>query len=172
MEISSLMRFLRFDEQDLRYNRVGQLSERQRRRLQAQAQRTLLIGGACFIILTILASLLLFLGLQDDSFILNVLGGFIVMLNAILIGSFARHLLRLRADQRSGVVRVARGPLNRVIRPVGRIGNYSLRVGDTEFTVSKDLFKLFHHQQRYALYSTPYTAQLLSAEQLMEDEST
>ncbi len=168
----ALMPLLRFDADDLRHNRAGQLSARQQQRLRAQAQRALLSGAALFFALTIVASVLLFWGLQNDSFILNVLGGFVVMLNAILIGLFARHFLRLQADQRAGVVRVARGPLLRVIRPVGRVGNYSLRVGDSEFTVNKEVFKLFRHQHIYVLYSAPNTRQLLAAEWLDSGEET
>lgn len=157
---------MRFDEADLAANRAGKLSAAQQNRLRQMQQRTLLIGGVLFFFFTLIATTLLFAGANNAAPILSLIGALVVVCNAISIGMFGRQWMRLAADLRRGTVVAVQGPLERVIRPMGRTANYVLRIEKIHFPVSKDVFKNFRHEQGYILYSAPYAHVLLSAEPL------
>lgn len=164
MTQTALAQALRFTPEDLSANRAGKLSPAQLahlRRLQGRAMRW---AGAGFGLFVLVATGFLFLGVQQNSGIATLTGMFITVLNAISMGMFARHYMRLHADLESGAVEQLQGKLERIIRPLGRVNNYVLRVAGVDFGVTKDLFKLFEHQAPYTLYRTAHTHLLLSAE--------
>jgi uncharacterized membrane protein len=113
---------------------------------------------------SIVASLLIYSGGQDGNAILTLIGIIITVLSAALTGVIARHWLRLSADIQADRVVAVEGEAERVIKPISQtVINYMIRVGETEFYVSKEAFDVFDHRGRYTLYRTPYTAILLSA---------
>lgn len=149
---------------DLAANREGQLGPQQHARLQRLQQRTLSVGAAVFFTLAFLATLLIFQGQQSASPLLSAGGVLITLINAIIVGTFARQYMRLGRDLRENAVEVLRGPLERVVQAGRRMNNYVLRIEGVEFAVKKDVFKRFTHEAPYALYRTRYARVLLAAE--------
>ena len=170
--LSALMTEMGFDKQDLQANRAGKLSSRQIARLQALQRRALLIGAIFFFSLALLATLFIFMGQQNESLVLSLIGMLMTICNAIGTGFFARQWMRLAADLRSGTCMAVRGPLERVIRPNGQINQFVLRISPAEFSVRKEIFKQFRHDKAYALYYTRHAWLLLCAEGLSGGDPT
>ncbi len=166
-QVPTLYDALAFSKDDLAHNRAAALSPAQRNRLKAQATRTLWVGGVLFLALAFAATLCFFGAQQNHSPILFLIGVFLTMCNALLLGYSARQWLRLTADLRDEApVQCVEGSVERVVRPYGRVSNYVLRVGERAFSVEKETFKAFTHQARYRLYYTAHTSALLAAERL------
>lgn len=162
-----LMRLLNFAPDDLIANRAGNMSELQRYTLRVRRRRAIIIGLAIIFTVAFIASLLIFLGAQRDSLILRFIGIGLALCNVMLGWVFARHWIRLTTDIRTGHVQTARGPLERVIKPVNRrVMNYMIRVESAEVFVPKEAFDVFAHRISYALYRAPATGMLLAAERL------
>lgn len=164
--VESLMPALGFHSGDLAANRAGRLSEDQHGRLRAMRLRSGLIGGGLFLLFALIATGLLFVAQQHDTPILGLVGLLVTVANVIIVGMFGRGWMRLSADLRRGNVAATSGPMERVLRPAGRLHNYALRINGVEFVVNKETFKLFRHEIPYTLYSTPYSHILLAAEPL------
>lgn len=165
--LSTLMEALRFDAAALALNRRQLLSDDQRSRLQKVQQRTLLIAGGIFILLAFVAALTIYMGQRNQQIFLSAVGVGVTMLNAVMIGFTARSYLRLAADLREQQpVIIHEGLLKRVLRPNGQVNNYVLQLGTREFSVDKDTFRQFRHEQLYAFYATQHANVLLSAEAL------
>lgn len=162
--VEELMPFMSFDEDDLQHNRAGKLGDNQRQRLQSLQLRTILIGAGGFFGFALLATTFLFFGQDNNSLILNLLGIFTTILNAIFIGMFGRQWMRLRADLYDNAVDVIQGKMERVVRPDSRMNNFLLRIEGEEFYIKKDLFRLFRHEVNYTLYRAPHSRVLLAAE--------
>ena len=162
----ALMRALGFTADDLAANRAGQLSEMQLYWLRVRRRRSIFTGLIIILVLVFIASLFIFLGQREGgSIILAFIGIGLMLCNAALVGVFARHWLRLSADLREKSVQTTTGPLERVIKPVGRrVLNYAIRVDDIELFVSKEVFDIFVHQAPYTIYRASYTGALLSVE--------
>lgn len=158
------MPVMNFDTADITANRQGDLSARQQQRLHRMRRRAIVIGGALFFLLAFIATLLMFIGQQNGTWVLGFLGVLVTVCNAILMGMFGRHYMRLSADLRSGNVERISGEMNRVVRPIGKVNNYHLRVNEVDFVVDKDTFKLFRHEHAYHLYRARRSGILLSAE--------
>jgi len=163
----ALAEALGFNAEDLQANRQGQFSAAQHARLAQQQRRALQWGALAFLAFVVLATFFLYIGQTQGAGVAVLVGMGITTLNALSLGLLGRHVMRLRADQQAEVA-MLRGPLERVIRPDRRVGNYALRLQGQEWVVTKEQFKPFEHQATYALYFTRHTRQLLSAERLEE----
>ncbi|TVR23752.1 MAG: hypothetical protein EA396_02715 [Anaerolineaceae bacterium] len=161
--IEEIQSALRFTPDDLPLNRDGRLSEWQIYHLRVRRRRSILLGVGLVLALAFVATLFIYAG----GFIRLLIGVGITLCMAFLLASFAGHWMRLTADIRSGQALKREGQLQRVILPVTRrVHNYALRIDDQQFMVSKYVLDLFEHQAHYALYFTPHTAQIISAEML------
>lgn len=162
--VEELMPVIGFDERDLKANQQGTLSDRQQARLQRLRNRAIIIGGVLFWVFALVATFFFFMGVQNQSGVLSFLGITITICNVILMGMFGRQYMRLSADLRGDGVETISGQMNRVVRPIGNISNYHLRIDEVDFAVDKDTFKLFRHEQFYHLYRARKSGILLSAE--------
>ncbi|MEM9953720.1 MAG: hypothetical protein AAF846_19075 [Chloroflexota bacterium] len=161
---TQLMQPLQFDQNDLQANRDGLLSDNQRERLQSLQVRALSVGLGGFFGFALLATIFLFFGSENGFIIMTLIGMFITIVNAIFVGMFARQYMRLRADLHDGDIEVISGEMERVVKADGRMNNFLLRVGDDEFYVKKDLFRLFRHEVHYHIYRAKHSRVLLAAE--------
>lgn len=157
-----------FTQADLEANRAGNLSESQAARLKAMRRRNSLIGTGLFFLFVFIATLLIFLGQMNQNAILSAIGGLLTVLNAVMIGMFARSYLRLSADLNDGNVQILSGQLERILRRGRQGDSYLLRINAVSIYVSKDIFLQFKHEASYHLYRTAHSHLLLSAEALPE----
>lgn len=162
--MNTLMEHLNFTPDDLANNRQKTLSATQQETLNRQKTRVLMIGGAIFWGLAVVATIFLYIGQRENSLIMGGVGAIVTLCNATLIGLFARHWMRLNADLRSGAVVSVSGTLERIIRAYGRANNFVVGIQDQRFSVNKETFKAFKHNHPYTLYYTRHTHTLLSAE--------
>lgn len=162
--VDALMPVLNFTDDDLRANREGHLSERQHYRLLSLRRRSIQIGVGTLVTLIFITTTVLYLGWLNSSTILNVLGTGLIVINAVMVGMFGRHWMRLTGDLNKREVAIVEGAMERVVRPQRRVNSYLLRIGDAEFSVNKDTFRLFRHETPYRLYVAPYANILLAAE--------
>lgn len=155
-----------FTEADLCANREGKLSQAQYEHLQKRKTRILLIGFGAFLILTILATLFLFMGSRPNhSSILSIIGIGLTICNALVVGIFFRGWLRLNADSNTETIIAIQGEVERVLKPLNRrVMTYIIRIHDIEVFVNKDVFIAFAPQGEYTIYRTRYSGILLSAE--------
>jgi hypothetical protein len=158
------MQALGFTPEDLQANQQGVLGINQMEHLRGLQTRTLLLGFAVFMLFTLLATTFLFLGQQNHTVILTLMGIFSTILNALAAGLFGRQWMRLSADLRGGAVESLDGTMERVVRTEGRMSNFVLRIAGEQFAVKKDLFRLFRHEIRYRIYRAPHSGTLLGAE--------
>lgn len=163
---ADLMPALQFSAADLDANRAGNIGDDQIARLAAAQQRTLLIGFGVFLVFTILATAMLFIGTLNGAMVFTFGGILFTILNAITLGMFGRQWMRLRVDLRQGQVEAITGKLERVVRAGRRINNFVLRITDEEFYVKKDTFNLVRQDVRYRFYRAPHSKILLAAEPL------
>lgn len=161
----SLAEALCFNAEDVQANRQGQLSSAQRARLSQQQRRAVQWGALAFVVFVVLATAFLYLGQVQGAGVATLTGMLITTLNAAAMGLLGRHIMRLRADQQAGVVTLC-GPLERILRPDRRVGNYALRLQGQEWIVTREQFKSFVHEATYAFYVTRHTRQILSVERL------
>jgi hypothetical protein len=167
MANTELMSLLQFNEDELETNRQGRLSEMQEYRLRLRLRRSIAIGIGFILIMSLIATILIFLGSQEESPILTVIGVGVTICGAAITGVFARYWLRLNADIQQGKVSEVAGELERIVKPINRrVMTYLLRVDQAEFVVAKETFKVFKHGEAYRLYRAPYTGTLLSAEEI------
>jgi hypothetical protein len=164
MSQADLRQALKFTTEDLSANQRGALSPAQSAYLRGLQKRAVQWTAVVFVLFVLLATGFLFLGVQQNSGIATFIGMFITTLNAISMGIFARHYMRLRADLLGEKVEQLEGELTRIIRPLGQVNNYVVRVAGIDFGMTKDLFKHFEHQAHYVFYRTPHSHLLLSAE--------
>ena len=161
---TELMQPMGFTPDDLEANHNGQLGTQQRQRLQAMQKRTLLIGGLGFIVIGVIAATFLYFAQVNDSLVLQWIGIFLTLINALFIGMYGRQWMLLNADIRNADVEVITGLMERVVQADSRMSNFLLRVNGNDFHVKKELFKLFRHEVPYRLYRTPHAKILLAAE--------
>jgi hypothetical protein len=162
---ADLMAALGFTEQDLTANREDHLSDAQEARLRRGWRRTLLIGIGLLIAGIFGATLLLFLGQQNQSPVLTIMGLAVTVLNALLVGIGAQHAIRYRTDVDSGRVERLSGPVTHTVRVYsGRAAAYVLKIGGQDVVVTKPVFHAFVENGRYTLYRSAGSRALLSAE--------
>lgn len=161
---NGLMAAIGFTAEDLQANRAGEIGPTQAVRLRRLQRRALTFGGAGLFLFAFVATGFLFLGQQNGSPILTLVGMLVTVLNAISVGFFGRQYMRLNADLRGERVETISGPVERVIRANGRANNFLIRVADETFFVSRDLFRQFEHETPHRLYRAPHSRVLLAAE--------
>lgn len=163
-DVIELMPLFQFSMLDLEANRAGKLSIHQCERLQKLQTRSLIMGGVGFFLFAFIATLLIFMGQQNQSFILSFVGVMLTVCNAIFVGMVARYWLRLSADLRAGTVEIMDGILERILHANGRGSNYIVRVAGKNFPVNKEQFKAFRHEVSYRFYLAAHSGILFSAE--------
>jgi hypothetical protein len=166
-QTSGLAQLLNFTPEDLTANRQGKLSEMQHYRLRVRRRRTELLGVMIVLISTLIATGCIFVGKENASPIMTLVGIGVTVCSALFTGTFVRFWLRLNADINGGKVLIYNGILERVLKPVNRrVITYIIRVDGTEVAIDKDTFTAFEHGALYRLYRAPYSGSLLAAERL------
>lgn len=157
----ALTAILGFGPDDLRANQQGHLGPGQRDHLARLQRRAIVAGGLVFWFFALLATGLLFAGQTSDSLVLVGAGALLTLINALLIGTFARQWMRLNSDLRAGQAEQVQGQVERVVRP-GQMTAYILRVAGEDFAVRRELFRLVQHERPYILYRAPHSRILLA----------
>lgn len=163
---AALMPLMGFTLADLQANRDGTIGENQADHLRRTRAQAIFISGLAFVVIVLMATTCLFIGARNNAPILTLAGIGLTIINAVQVGFFGRQIMRLNADLREGAIVVTAGQLERVVRTSGRAHNFVLRVNNTDFSVKKELFKLFRHEQDYAIYCAARSRVLLAAEPL------
>ena len=165
--ITALMDVMGFTASDLEANQQGNLSSTQADKLQRTRRRNTIIGGVLFFVFVIVATILIFLGQQNENAILSLIGAVLAMTNAMMIGMIGRSYLRTSIDLRDGNVEMLEGDLERIVRPGRQQDSYLLRIDGVSLYVTKDVFIQFRHEAPYRLYRSRISGVLLSAEPLI-----
>jgi uncharacterized membrane protein YidH (DUF202 family) len=164
-ERAALADVLNFSAEDLAANRAGALSDAQKARLARGWRRTLWIIVALVVGFGLVATILLFLGQQNASPILSVIGVTITVINAVIVGLGAQNYLRTSSDLRGGRVATISGIVSHTIRVSGRTATYVLKVDGQDIIVPKPVFFAIEDAKPYRLYRAPASKTLLSAEE-------
>lgn len=161
---------LQFTEEDIAANREGSLSPAQQARLRRGFRRTLIAGIIGIIVIGLGATTLIFLGQQNNSMVLVVLGIALTVLNAFIVGFLVRSRLRLQSDL-THPVKMQDGIVSRTLRISGRSPTYILKFEGDEIIVNKVTFNAFIDGAVYKLYRTAASETLITAELVgMRDE--
>jgi len=166
--MTTLMDVMGFTSADLEANQQGNLSSAQANKLKKTRQRNTIIGGVLFFVIVIVATVMIFLGQQNENVILSLVGAILTVTNAMMIGMVGRSYLRTSVDLRDGNVETLEGELERIVRPGRQQDSYLLRVNGVSLYVTKDIFIQFRHEIPYRLYRSRISGILLSAEPLVE----
>ena len=164
------MTLLNFNAEDLATNRLGKLSAVQTSRLRGRRKRSMLIGVGAMLVVALVATTFLFLGSQQAASILTLVGWGITILNAVMMGVFLRHWLRLGADISGGAVTALCGDTTFTVRMLNpRTALYLVRVqqdgGAVELDVAREVFEaLRRHKGQHCFYRAPHTGTLLAVE--------
>ena len=165
--ISVLMDVMGFTQADLEANQEGNLSPAQADKLMKTRQRNMIIGAVLFFVFVIVATVMIFLGQQNQSVILSLLGAVLTLINTMMIGMIGRSYLRTSIDLRDGNVEMLEGELERIVRPGRQQDSYLLRIDGNSLYVTKEVFVQFRHEASYRLYRSRISGILLSAEPLV-----
>lgn len=161
---------LHFNEDDIAANRDGRLSAGQQARLQRSFRRFLIMGVGGIVLIGLGATTLIFLGQQNNSSILSILGITLTVLNAAIVGLLLRSRLRLQSDL-TKPVRTQDGIVHRTLRISGRSPTFILKFEGDDLIVTRDTFNAFIDGAVYKLYRTAATETLITAELVgMRDE--
>lgn len=160
---SSLDDALHFDQDDLSANREGRLSAAQVVKLRRTSRRTLIFGIIAIIVIGLVATVLIFLGQQHNSMVLNVIGVILTVLNAAVVGFLVQNWLRLQSDLTQPVT-MQEGLANRTLRISGRTPTYIVKFDNVNIFVNKIAFNAFIEGAAYKLYRSAGTKTVLSAE--------
>ncbi len=158
------MQALGFNGDDLRENRAGRMSEGQKERIRRGWRRTLIAIVVVLVVVIILATALIFIGQQNDSPVLTMIGIFLTVINAVVMGFGIQNGLRVNRDLSSGNVEITRGLVTHTIRVFRRAPTFVLKIDDVTMVVPKPVFLAIEDGKRYALYRAPASRTLLSAE--------
>lgn len=166
--ITALMDVMGFTSADLEANQQGNLSSAQADKLERARRRNTIIGAILFFVFVIVATVLIFVGQQNERVILSTIGAVLTVINAMVIGMIGRSYLRTSIDLRDGNVEMLEGELERIVRPGRQQDSYLLRIDGVSLYVTKDVFVQFRHETPYRLYRSRISGILLSAEPLIE----
>jgi len=159
--VPKLAEALDFRPEELEQNRLGQLSNAQRARLQQRAGCSL-IGGTALV-----------LGLSGIGFWMLALGAWLVAGGLFAIAAVLLMLNRAgrattRTEAATGKVVSLTGEaeleFNDYATPNGRMNEYVVRIKDQAFVVSQEVFAAFEDGDDYTIYYLPAARVLLSAE--------
>lgn len=163
---------LNFTEEDLRANRLGELTIEQEERMRRDKRRSALVAALIFLVLVLISTALIFAGQIQDNSIMLVAGLGMTLVNALMVGYVGREAMRVDSDLRSGGVEELAGDVERVLRRGRNRDNYLLKIADQELHVTKDVFLQFEHMMPYRIYQTRLTHRLLSAERDTDGQET
>ncbi len=171
MTDTELMRYFDFDNADLEANRNGQLSEKQRARLQGERRRFtnsarvlgVIIGAGSLAILGLIVAL----GLLDQSLFLEI----VIPLMCIAPLGFAAYLMSGKYEIAPFAVKRLEGPVH--LRPSAKASplgtgarRYALTVDGHSFTVKPELQRVIRDGERYRVYYASDWDDILSLEPL------
>ncbi len=171
MTETELMHYFNFDNVDLEANRNGQLSEKQRVRLQGERRAFtnsarlvgIIIGVGSLAMLGIIVAL----GLLDHSLFLEI----VIPLMCIAPLGFAAYLMSGRYEIAPFAVKRLEGPVH--LRPSAKASplgtgarRYALTVDGHSFTVDPELQKVMRDGERYRVYYASDWDDILSLEPL------
>ncbi len=171
MSVTELMHYFNFDNADLEANRNGQLSQKQRDRLQGE-RRTFknsarVVGVIVGLGSLVLLGIIIALGMLDHSPFLEI----VIPLLFIAPLGFAAYLISGRYEIAPFAVKRLEGPVH--LRPSAKaspIGTgsrrYALLVDGHAFTVDPELQKLIRDGERYRVYYASDWDDILSLEPL------
>jgi hypothetical protein len=157
---------LGFSREDLDANRAGRQSAAQVTRLRRLRKREMVQG---LVSAGIAAGIIAAWPLFDTSTISRLFWGGILLLPAALALAFLWSAMQRHRDLQSAAVRTASGPLERVtddLSSTRRRPTFSLRVEGVRLPVPLAVYGAFADGGHYALYHTPHSRLLLSAEPL------
>jgi len=166
--ITALMDVMGFTSDDLEANQQGNLSTAQADKLKKTRLRNTIIGAVLFFMFVIVATVMIFVGQQNENAILSLVGAVLTVTNAMMIGMIGRSYLRTSIDLRDGNVEMLEGELERIVRPGRQQDSYLLRIDGKSLYVTKDIFIQFRHEAPYRLYRSRISGILLSAEPLAQ----
>ena len=165
-EQALLMQALKFDQDDLAANRMGQLSAGNVTRLRRQ-----LILFAVYLLVAVLVVVWAANGIptfmaataseQTVSLVLVIVGlviGLFSLVRAVLYGM----------DLYSGLTESVQGVVRLDVK-AGKSRSYALIIGEKHISVSHDVYNAFKTRDPYALYFTHSSGTLLAAEPLRTD---
>ncbi len=166
-----LQAYFNFDEADLFANRSGVLTEKQKNRLNSNAQSTknmFLIGGWVIVAIAILPGIILYLvGVPALFFII-----WTVVWVPIWIFIGIRVMRMGRPDARDFLLKSVEGEINIVKQDEynytteQREVTYELHVGGVAFDVDSDLADIMMQGDTYAIYYMDGTKEIVSAEKI------
>lgn len=156
---------LGFSAEDLIANQAGRLTGAQQERIRRASRRFLLIGVAGIVVIGLGAAVLIFLGQQNNSAVLYLIGLVLTIVNAAIVGLLVQNYLRAQSDL-AQPPRAEKGIINRTLRISGRTPTYTLRIGDQQIIVNKPTFNAFIDGAVYTLYRSAGSKALLSAEMI------
>lgn len=162
----TLAEALQFTNDDLAANRAGQLSGAQAARLRRNVRRTLTAILAIVFFSILLATVLIFLGQQNGSVVLTLVGIVLTIFNAGVVGFGVQSWARYRIDVGATPVLAQEGEVARTLRLVGRTPLYIVTFQGSRIAVSKDAFNAFGEGTTFRLYRSAGSKTLLSAEKV------
>jgi hypothetical protein len=161
---------LHFTGADIAANQEGRLSPVQQERLRRAFRRTLIVSVVGIILIGLGAAILIFLGQQNNSTVLVMIGIVLTVINAAILGLLVQSRLRLQGDLTQPIKRQD-GIVNRTLRIAGRSPTYILKFEGDDLIVNRDTFNAFIDGAVYKLYRTAATKTLIAAEMVgMRDE--
>jgi hypothetical protein len=162
---------LRFTDAELDLNRVGQLSPGQADQLLTHAHE-----WRSLILLVLIAAGVMNVGVILDGLrIGDTLSSRIAILGVIGAVTYGIYLLVARHTRgyyldAAGPVASIQGRVRLDVHDTRNKGTiFHIAVADETFPANKDVFLAFKNDEPYALYFTPHTRHLLSAELLADD---
>jgi hypothetical protein len=181
----ALIKAIGFTYDDLDANRGGYMSKKQRAALSKERQfllYTITIGVVGIAILYAIILLRNVIEGREISYnIVLIAFIFFVPVLGFLFTWFKRN--QLNADLYKGTVYVVEGVISLHVKRLGDYGfimtmrndrnqaiYYDLYIQDEKFRVEKPVFEAFVDGEPYAIYYTPHSKTILSAEWLREDD--
>lgn len=177
---STLEVVFHFNPADLRDNRSGQISDRQKIRLQIMQVLSPLHIVMAIILITTFASAISFVSFAFTLFqsadwfnliraLLGIAG--IILIHVLLITALIERATKLNRDIQSGRVEVAKGAI--AFRRYGRkrlVLAYLMQIDGKEYRITAWQMWAFRKHEQYAVYASPHMQLVLSAEPMRIEE--
>lgn len=153
-----------FTPADLAANQAGNLSETQRKQLEKVRLRSVVGMGGFVVVMVFVATLILFLGQRNDAAVLTLIGIFLTVVNALMVGIAVQTYLRINRDLTQPVTHYAT-QIKRTLRVSGRRPSFILTLDNEEKVfVNRNAFNAIHEGIPYTLHRSAGSRSILSAE--------